>query len=469
MEHFCCISKKMLFFVVLILIIWSHLINVIEGRAHYHKKKGATTPVYAPVPSSSSPNPIVRSDPYPSPTRDEPCIFDVTSYGAVGDGSTDDTAAFQAAWKAACAVDSGVVFVPSSGKFMIRSTIFSGPCKPGLVLQVNGVIMPPDGPDCWPDSDSKKQWLVFYRLDGFTLNGTGTIEGNGNQWWDLPCKPHRGPHGSTLPGPCDSPAMIRFFLSNNIELSGLRIQNSPQFHIKFDGCNGVLIDKIQINSPQCSPNTDGIHVENTQNVGIYNSMIANGDDCISIGPGCSNVDIQGVVCDHSHGISIGSLGVHNSRSCVSNITVRGALIKNSDNGVRIKTWQGGSGSVSDISFQDIQMENTTNSIIIDQYYCLTKECRNQTSAVYLSGVSYKNIKGTYNNVRSAPIHFACSDSVPCTNITMSEVELLPAQGELVDDPFCWNAYGIQETLTIPPIDCLQEGMPLELEETAVGC
>lgn len=72
-------------------------------------------------------------------------------------------------------------------------------------------------------------------------------------------------------------------------------------------------------------------------------------------------------------------------------------------------------------------------------------------------------------MRSAPIHFACSDSVPCTNITMSEVELLPAQGELVDDPFCWNAYGIQETLTIPPIDCLQEGMPLELEETAVGC
>lgn len=71
--------------------------------------------------------------------------------------------------------------------------------------------------------------------------------------------------------------MIRFFLSNNIELSGLRIQNSPQFHIKFDGCNGVLIDKIQINSPQCSPNTDGIHVENTQNVGIYNSMIANGN------------------------------------------------------------------------------------------------------------------------------------------------------------------------------------------------
>lgn len=51
--------------------------------------------------------------------------------------------------------------------------------------------MPPDGPDCWPASDSKKQWLVFYRVDGMTLKGEGTIEGNGEEWWNLPCKPHR--------------------------------------------------------------------------------------------------------------------------------------------------------------------------------------------------------------------------------------------------------------------------------------
>lgn len=51
--------------------------------------------------------------------------------------------------------------------------------------------MPPNGPDCWPKSDSSKQWLVFYRLDDMTLTGTGTIEGNGQKWWDLPCKPHK--------------------------------------------------------------------------------------------------------------------------------------------------------------------------------------------------------------------------------------------------------------------------------------
>jgi len=58
-------------------------------------------------------------------------------------------------------------------------------------VQIDGTLMAPDGPNCWPEADSKNQWLVFYRLDQMTLNGTGIIEGNGEQWWDLPCKPHR--------------------------------------------------------------------------------------------------------------------------------------------------------------------------------------------------------------------------------------------------------------------------------------
>ncbi|EEF43154.1 polygalacturonase At1g48100 [Ricinus communis] len=456
----------------------------VEGRYHYHKPKGkpskhtgspvSPTPDNAPaepsVPSTPANSPLVPSDPYPNDpgksTSD--CIFDVTSYGAVGDGSTDDTAAFVAAWKAACAVESGVILAPSGYSFMITSTIFSGPCQPGLVFQVDGCLMPPDGPDSWPEKDSKKQWLVFYRLTDMTLTGKGTIEGNGEKWWDLPCKPHRSPNGESSKEPCDSPAMIRFFMSSNLVVSGLSIQNSPQFHMKFDGCEGVLIEKLSISSPKLSPNTDGIHIENTKTVGIYNSMISNGDDCISIGTGCSNVDIEGVTCGPSHGISIGSLGVHNSQACVSNITVSNAIIRDSDNGVRIKTWQGGTGCVSGISFQNIQMENVRNCMIIDQYYCMSKACLNQTSAVHVTDVSYRNIKGTYD-VRTPPIHFACSDTVPCTNITLSEVELLPEEGELVDDPFCWNAYGTEETVTIPPLNCLRDGEPESVQEVSYGC
>lgn len=443
--------------------------NIVEGRYHYHKghksKGSPASPPELQEPSPPANPPSSPSDPYPTDPGNSStdCVYDVTSFGAVGDGSADDTPAFVAAWKAACAVESGVVLAPAGHRFKITSTIFSGPCKPGLVLQVDGVLMPPEGPDSWPEADSRKQWLVFYKLDQMTFTGKGTIEGNGQQWWELPCKPHRGPNGSTLKGPCDSPALIRFFMSTNLAVKGLRIQNSPQFHMKFDGCEGVQIEKLSISSPKLSPNTDGIHIENTKAVGIYDTMISNGDDCISIGPGCSDVDIQGVTCGPSHGISIGSLGVHNSQACVSNITVRDAVIRESDNGLRIKTWQGGTGSVNSLSFENIQMENVLNCIIIDQYYCLAKACLNQTSAVYVTEVAFRNIRGTYD-VRRPPIHFACSDTVACTNITLSEVELFPHEGELLDDPFCWNAYGIQETVTIPPISCLRDGDPATLGE-----
>lgn len=235
---------------------------------------------------------------------------------------------------------------------------------------------------------------------------------------------------------------------------------------------------------------------------MNNPCTAAGDDCVSIGSGCYDVDIRNITCGPSHGIrymhihiwfiyrsnmlfpndlvgrvdirnpnlniySIGSLGNHNSRACASNISVRDSVIKNSDNGVRIKTWQGGWGAVSGVSFQNIRMENVRNPIIIDQFYCLSKECSNHSSAVYVSDIEYSDIKGTYD-VRSPPMHLACSDSIPCTNITISDVELLPAVGDLVLDPFCWNAYGELNTLTIPPMSCLMEGIPPSMLQNDVA-
>ncbi|XP_068659994.1 polygalacturonase At1g48100-like [Aristolochia californica] len=393
-------------------------------------------------------------------------VSNVLSFGAVGDAINDDTAAFKAAWDAARLVENATLLVPQNYSFMIQPTIFTGPCQSGFTFQVDGTVMPPDGPQSWPQSNNKRQWLVFYRADEMTLQGGGLIDGKGEKWWNLPCKPHRGVNGTTLPGPCDSPVAVRFFKSSNLTVRGLRINNSPQFHFRFDNCRNVVVDTITINSPPLSPNTDGIHVENTDNVGIYNSVISNGDDCVSIGSGSSNVEIRNVTCGPSHGISIGSLGNHESRACVWNISVTKTTIRHSDNGVRIKTWQGGSGSVSGVTFSDIYMDVVRNPIIIDQYYCLAKACENQTSAVYVSDIAYLNIKGTYD-VRSPPMHFGCSDAIPCTNLTLSEIELLPAQGDVVQDPFCWNAYGDPETLTIPPVSCLLEGFPESTMDAAV--
>ncbi|CAL4963836.1 unnamed protein product [Urochloa decumbens] len=448
----------------------------------------ANPPSSRTVPARPPALPPAMSKPTPPPppaaakNGSSPCggsVFDVRAFGATGNGSAgDDTRAFRAAWKAACSSSgNSTVLVPSDGVFTITSTIFAGPCKPGLTFQIDGVLMPPDGPASWPAADSRRQWLVFYKADGMTLAGSGTIEGNGEEWWDLPCKPHRGPNGSTLPGPCDSPALIRFFASNDVAVRGLRIENSPQFHLKFDGCARVTVDGLSVSSPASSPNTDGVHVENTTAVQILNSRIYNGDDCVSIGAGCSDVRVENVTCGHGHGISIGSLGARGTRACVSNVTVRNARILDSDNGLRIKTWQGGAGAVSAVEFAGVQLRNVRNCIVIDQYYCLGSGCANQSSAVRVAGVTYRDVRGTYSPRGGAPIRLACSDAVACTGITMSGVELVPAgaegsgggAGARVADPYCWNAYGVMETLTLPPVYCLQEGRPESLQDQLTTC
>ncbi|KAL9332357.1 hypothetical protein ACSQ67_001967 [Phaseolus vulgaris] len=437
-----------IFFLTLCLLVQArHHSHTKHKHSHSHK-------------SSKHSNPAPPSPPHNENNNNASGVLDVRTFGAIGDGKTDDTESFKMAWDTACQSESAVnaILVPQGFSFLIQSTIFTGPCQSLMVLKVDGTLMPPDGPESWPKNNSRHQWLVFYRINGMSMEGSGLIDGRGEKWWDLPCKPHKGPNGTTLPGPCDSPIAIRFFMSSNLTVQGIRVKNSPQFHFRFDGCKNVHIESIYITAPKLSPNTDGIHIENTNDVKIYNSVISNGDDCVSIGSGCNDVDIKNITCGPGHGISIGSLGNHNSRACVSNIMVRDSLIKVTENGVRIKTWQGGSGSVSGVTFNNIHMVSVRNPIIIDQFYCLTKDCTNKTSAVSVSNIVYTNIKGTYD-IRSPPMRFSCSDSVPCTNLTLSEIELLPAQGDIVHDPFCWNAYGDLETLTIPPVSCLLEGTP----------
>jgi hypothetical protein len=122
-----------LYILLITVTLFNHNLINVEGRKHIHTKQKT---ISTPAPPESSPS--VPSDPYPNDPRDSSsdCIFDVRSFGAIGDGSCDDTPAFKKAWKAACAVESGVLLVPENYTFKITSTIFSGPCKPGLVFQV---------------------------------------------------------------------------------------------------------------------------------------------------------------------------------------------------------------------------------------------------------------------------------------------------------------------------------------------
>lgn len=127
------------------------------------------------------------------------------------------------------------------------------------------------------------------------------------------------------------------------------------------------------------------------------------------------------------------------------------------NGCHHASSQGGSGSAQSIRFSNIRVTEVQTPIVIDQFYCDKSSCKNQTSAVALSGIAYENIKGTYT---VKPVHFACSDTSPCSDISLTGVELKPLQEQYhMYQPFCWQTFGELYTPTIPPIVCLQNGKP----------
>lgn len=145
-------------------------------------------------------------------------------------------------------------------------------------------------------------------------------------------------------------------------------------HISFQKCKRVVTSNLIISAPGDSPNTDGIHITATKNIRILNSVIGTGDDCISIVSGSQDILVSDVTCGPGHGISIGSLGEGESEAHVSDVLVNRATLFRTTNGVRIKTWQGGRGRATNIMFENIDMFDVKNPIIIDQNYCNSKSC-----------------------------------------------------------------------------------------------
>ncbi|CAA3029342.1 polygalacturonase At1g48100 [Olea europaea subsp. europaea] len=392
------------------------------------------------------PSPSPSSSPAPSgvyPTQS--ATFNILSFGAKGNGVSDDSKALLAAWKSACKVTGAVIEIPSEFKFLIKPITLRGPCMTHLVFQIDGTIMAPPNLGSWSKS-SLYQWINFKWLHNFTIQGTGIVDGQGSNWWSSSqINPLKKKRSKIIPDM--KPTALRFYASYNITVRDVRIVNSPLCHLKFDNSEGVKINNITISAPETSPNTDGIHLQNTKDVEIQYSNIACGDDCVSIQTGCSNVHVHHISCGPGHGISLGGLGKDRSVACVSNIKVDNIFMANTLYGARIKTWQGGLGSVKNVTFSNIQLSEVKVPIMIDQYYCDKNICKNQTGAVAVSGVKFDQIIGTYS---AQPIHLACSNSVPCVDVDLIDIQLKPSPGSAgIQQALCWNSYGKSRAPLVP--------------------
>ncbi|KAL6349071.1 hypothetical protein AAG906_033727 [Vitis piasezkii] len=292
--------------------------------------------------------------------------YNVVNLGAKGDGHTDSTKAFLNAWAAACGSASpATIYVP-----------------PGRYLLLNAVF-------------------PFQDVTGVSIIG-GVLDGQGTGLWACKRSGKSCPSGATTLG---------LTKSNNILIRGLTSLNSQMFHIVINGCHVVKLQGVRVSASGHSPNTDGIHVQLSSGVTILDTQIKTGDDCVSVGPGATNLWIENVACGPGHGISIGSLGKDLKEEGVQNVTVKTVTFTGSQNGVRIKSWaRASNGFVKRVVFQHILMVNVQNPIVIDQNYCPGhKNCPGQVSGVKVSDVTYQDIHGT--SASEVAMKFDCSSKI----------------------------------------------------------
>ncbi|CAN6888107.1 unnamed protein product [Brassica oleracea] len=293
--------------------------------------------------------------------------LDVKAAGAKGDGTTDDTAAFTAVWKTACEAPGPSTITVPKGDYLVNNIEFLGPCKGPVTFEMSGNMKAPATVAAVKPNSG---WVDFTNLADFTLNGNGAIfDGQGSLAWKA--------NDCAKTGKCNSlPINIRFTGLTNSKIIGITSTNSKLFHMNVLNCKNVTLENIGIDAPPESLNTDGIHIGRSIGVNLIGAKVKTGDDCVSIGDGTENLIVENVECGPGHGIAVGSLGRYPNEQPVRGVTVRKCLIKNTSNGVRIKTWPGSPpGIASNIIFEDITMDNVSTPVLIDQEYCPYADCK----------------------------------------------------------------------------------------------
>jgi polygalacturonase len=314
------------------------------GTVHVLSALGLTLPLCA----------TARANP-PLPTIPNN-TFNVTSYGAVGNGSTNDTTSIQDAINAAASDGGGTVIIPASsgGSYLCDPLTLAS----DINLEVNGELqMEPYGTYTGSGSTTSiSNFISGSSLSNVEISGSGVIDGQGSPWWTA------FNNNNSLA----RPQMIAISASTNVEIAGVTLQNAPNTHIQIqNSCSNVTISGITINSPASSPNTDGIDIS-ANNALITNCNIADGDDNIAVGgtSPMSNIVVSNDTFGVGHGMSIGSI----TQGGLNGLTVTNCTFTGTTSGIRMKSNEGRGGLVENLTYSNITMLNVTNPIYIASYY-----------------------------------------------------------------------------------------------------
>lgn len=274
--------------------------------------------------------------------------YRITDYGIVNDSTKLQTAQIQEVIDLAAKNGGGVIVIPE-GTFLSGSLFFKP--KTHLYLEENAVLKGSDDISHFPVVMTRMegQTLKYYPalvnadgLDGFTISGKGTLNGNGARYWRaFWLRREWNPDCTNM----DEQRPRIIYLSNckNVQIEGIKIENSPFWTTHYYKCSFVKLMNLHITSPREpmeAPSTDAVDLDVCNNVLIKNCYMSVCDDAVALkggkGPWADkdpnnggNYDIIIEDCQYGYchsALTCGSESVHNRNVIFRRSTVDKARI-----------------------------------------------------------------------------------------------------------------------------------------------
>lgn len=287
--------------------------------------------------------------------------FNVTGYGAKGNGVTDDAKAIQRAIDACSASGGGSVIIPSGKTFMagplhLKSNV-------DLHLQPNSILLANPDEAVYTESAFRgnrgegMMWISGKDIQNISITGQGRIDGNGVAFMgrELDDSYELKPVTDFDP----RPHVLTLVNASNAKINGVTIANSAYWTVHLVGCYDVAISDISLLNNLKIRNGDGIDIDHSRKVRISNCFIESGDDCICLknrrefeeyGP-CEDVVVTNcIMTSRSCAVKIGS----ENMDAIRRVLFDNCIITKSNRGIGIQNRD--EGTVSDITFSNMTVD-----------------------------------------------------------------------------------------------------------------
>lgn len=329
----------------------------------------------------------VQGDEITVETKPETACVSVRDFGAVGDGSTDDTDAIQNAVNycppgGRVTVPAGTYHVrPLTMKSHMTLELKQGATLLGDTCEEHYPLLPGELRDAhtggalqvtsWEGNPcpGRQSFISAHYAADIAIVGQGVIDGNAQNstWWQ-----------DVKKRKIARPRLVFFNQCEHIAFHGITGRNSASWNFHPFFCRDVGFYHIAVEAPANSPNTDGTDPESCDDVRFIGVRYSVGDDAIAIKSGkmymgmkyrtpATNHLVRNCLMEYAHGAMV--LGSEMSGG-VKDLTVSQCYFSHTDRGLRIKTRRGrGRYAVIDgVEFSNIRMDNVMAPLVMNMYY-----------------------------------------------------------------------------------------------------